>query len=297
MTPDDPVVIVLDDNPISAGVLKALDELGCMNFVTPSIRPIHQAFGPAVRDAAYDVSELAIVTALQAVEHRKPIIPLPITIAARFQHLCIVQDGDRDNFTPQDLRGKRVGVRAYSQTTGAWVRTILEMEYGVPASSIQWITQVSPHVLESTEPENVIRNKDALPLDEMLRRGIVDAAIFGNDMPGHSWIKPVIDNPHEVALASYYKFDVVPINHIIAVSREFAQRDPEAVKLIYRLFGESKSMLSDPSKPDLLPFGPVEMRSSVEALLGSARSQGLIKRPLSFDDIFGEGIKLVGAWT
>ena len=43
----------------------------------------------------------------------------------------IAYDGERGPKSPKDIEGKRVGVRAYTQTTGAWVRGILGEAYGV----------------------------------------------------------------------------------------------------------------------------------------------------------------------
>ena len=37
---------------------------------------------------------------------------------------------------PKDLQGKRIGVRSYTQTTGVWMRGILQNEYGVDPGSV-----------------------------------------------------------------------------------------------------------------------------------------------------------------
>jgi hypothetical protein len=50
--------------------------------------------------------------------------------------------------TPADLKGKRVGIRSFTTTTGAWIRGILANDYGVDLDSIRWITFEEPHVAE-----------------------------------------------------------------------------------------------------------------------------------------------------
>ena len=93
------------------------------------VEPIHNAFAPMAQRQVYDLSEMAIFTYLQAVTYGKPIILVPMVLAARHQHGCIVFNKEfHKSMTPADLHGRKVGVRAYTQTTGAWVRNILSRE-------------------------------------------------------------------------------------------------------------------------------------------------------------------------
>src|SRR5580698_6640422 len=92
-----------------------------IELVFEDVEPIHRAFAPMARRQAYDVSELAIVTYLQAKAYGKPVL-LPTVVAARFQQGCIIYNAERGKLDVGSLAGKKVGVRAYSQTTGVWVR-------------------------------------------------------------------------------------------------------------------------------------------------------------------------------
>ena len=42
---------------------------------------------------------------------------------------------------PNGLEGKRIGIRSYTQTTGIWVRGILQHEYGVDLNKVTWVVQ------------------------------------------------------------------------------------------------------------------------------------------------------------
>ena len=44
--------------------------------------------------------------------------------------------------SPKDIEGRRVGVRTYAQTTGLWVRGILQHDYGVDLDKVEWMTIV-----------------------------------------------------------------------------------------------------------------------------------------------------------
>src|SRR5215207_11162798 len=103
---------------------------------------------PMVREQRFDVSEIAIATFLQAKAHGKPLVLLPVVLAARFQQSALLCRADRDIRGPGDLAGRRVGVRAYSQTTGVWLRGILADAYGVPPEEVRWITFEDAHVAE-----------------------------------------------------------------------------------------------------------------------------------------------------
>lgn len=257
------------------------------------IKPIHRAFRPMVMEAAFDVTELAIITAIQAVDHGKPIIPLPVTVASRFQHKCIVQNAEHGKLDPRDLPGRRVAVRAYSQTTGAWVRTILAMEFGVASESVFWVTQEAPHVAEATEPPNVLRDPDGAGPAELLANGQVDAAIFGRDLPSDPWVRPLIEDPDAVARASYQRSRIVPVNHVIAVARDFAERRPDLVKYVYRTFAASRPLAFENEQLELHPFGCDEMRHSVDVLLRNAAAQKLTTKLMTFEEVFGEAAQLL----
>ena len=281
------VKIALGKTSISKLFLEA--ETGPLNLVHQAVSPIHRAFRPMTEEAAFDVSELAIVTAIQAVEYGRDIVPLPVTVASRVQHKCIIQNNKCSNFAPSDLVGKRVAVRAYSQTTGAWVRTILDTEYGLDCTQIEWITQEPPHVASALEPSNVVRDPNGASPYDLIFAGDVAAAIFGNDLPDEPWATSIIPNAEQAGKASLEKSGIVQINHIIAVSRSFFEQRQDQVKKIMLGFDTARRQLSA-DKQRMLPAGLDEMQTSVETLLRSVYRQGLISRPMSFHDIFGEAL-------
>ena len=87
------------------------------------------AFKDVVRHLKYDVAELAIVTFLQAKAHGKPLVLLPAVVVGALPHPFLVYNAERGRISPADLKGKRVGIRAYSVTTAAWVRGVLQNEH------------------------------------------------------------------------------------------------------------------------------------------------------------------------
>src|SRR5208282_1692261 len=95
------------------------------------VNPVYKAFFMMVREQRFDVCEMALVTYLQAKAYNKPLVLMPATMMGRFQHGTMLYNAERGTLRPEDLPGKRVGVRAFSQTTGVWIRGILWKDYGL----------------------------------------------------------------------------------------------------------------------------------------------------------------------
>lgn len=266
-------------------------QLNCLD-----IEPIHRAFAPMARTQAYDVSELAIATYLQAKAYGKPLIMLPTVLAARLQQGCIVYNKKhRPNLQVQDLAGARVGVRAYTQTTGMWVRAILDETYGVAPGKINWITFENGHLEEYQDPVFVTKAPAGKEMLQMLMDGELDAAIFGNDLPRHEDIAPVIANHAEADKAWQAEHGFVPINHIAVIHRAVAEAHPESVRKIYQLFRQGKASTTSPAElSKKLPDGIDALRRPLEMTLAFCEKQLLLPRRITVDDIFADCLEFLG---
>ena len=80
--------------------------------------PIIGAFRRMVRDLEFDVCEMAPTTYMIARARGAPYIALPIFLMRRFHHGGFVVRPEAGIRQPKDLEGNKVGVRAYSVTTG-----------------------------------------------------------------------------------------------------------------------------------------------------------------------------------
>src|SRR5258707_12043000 len=154
-----------------------------VDFDFVEVKVANQLFKQVVREAAYDLAELAIVTYLQARTYGKPYVLLPAVVVGRGQHHTIAYNAERGALKPSELAGKRVGVRAYTVTTGTWVRGILEQDYGVDLDKVEWITFEDPHVAEYRDPDWVKRAPPGKELLRMLLDCELDAAVLGNKIP------------------------------------------------------------------------------------------------------------------
>src|ERR687884_231618 len=85
-----------------------------LDFCGP--KQAYEGFKPMVGEGAFDASELAIVTFLQARAYGKPLVALPAFVLGRFQHGLIGYNAEKGELSPKDIEGRRGGVRAYPQT-------------------------------------------------------------------------------------------------------------------------------------------------------------------------------------
>ena len=154
-----------------------------VDFDFVEVKVANNLFKKIVREAAYDFAELAIVTYLQARTYGKPYVLLPAVVVGRGQHHTIAYNAERGLLKPSELAGKRVGVRAYTVTTGTWVRGILAQDYGVDLDKVEWVTFEDPHVAEYRDPDTVKRAPPGKELVQMLLDGELDAAVVGDKLP------------------------------------------------------------------------------------------------------------------
>ena len=132
------------------------------------VAPIVGAFRRMVRDLEFDVCELAPTTYMIARALGAPFIALPIFLMRRFHHGGFVVRPDSGIEQPQDLEGRRVGVRAYSVTTGVWTRGIFVNEYSLESSKVTWVVDDEEHVTSLKLPPNVVHAPDRKSLAIMM---------------------------------------------------------------------------------------------------------------------------------
>ena len=253
------------------------------------VKVSNTAFKPLVREAKFDLGELAIVTYLQAKAYGKPYVLIPATVLGRGQHHTIAYNPQRGPLNASDLVAKRVGVRAYTQTTGAWVRGFLADDYGIDPTKVHWVTFEDPHLAEFKDPGFVTRAPESKTLVQMLLDGELDAAIVGDNLPDPR-LAPLIPDADAVARKWAEMHGGVPINHMMVVRGTISKSRPDLVKEIYRMLRESRRAVPPPDGGVLDPwrFGVEANRASLEIIIDYSFRQKLIPRIFSVDELFDD---------
>ena len=266
--------------PLKSGALRSER----FDFEFTEIVPVWDGFKGMIRDDKYDVSEMAVVTYLLAKAHGKPLALLPAAMIGRFQHPYAIYNATKGPMTPADLNGKRVGIRSFTTTTGAWIRGILANDYGVDLDSIDWVTFEEPHVAEySDTTQRAPEGKKIVP---MLLDGELDAVL--GESSSDPRIKPLFGDPAAEAKRWHAKHGVVPINHLVVMRSADVAADPGTAREVYRLLRDGKRMAGAPADPDPVPFGIEANRASLSLIADYAFQQRLLPCRLTVDDMFAE---------
>jgi 4,5-dihydroxyphthalate decarboxylase len=270
---------LLGDHPGTSALKKGSikSDLVACDFVDYS--PTNKGFKPMVREQAFDVSEMAIVTYLMAKSFGKPMVLLPNVVVARFQHAYALYNAKQGMMKPADLNGKRVGIRSFTTTTGAWLRGILANDYGVDFDSIDWVTFEDAHVAEFKDTTK--RAPAGKQIAQMLIDGELDAVL--GEKVEHPDLKPLFADAAAEEKIWSAKHKVMPINHMVVVSQKLSETNPAAVREMHRLLAESAKASSAAPR-----FTADEMRRSLELITHYTAQQGLIPRAYAVDELFDD---------
>ena len=282
--------------------------------------PIVAAYRRMVRDLEFDVCEMAPTTYLIARAHGAPYIGLPIFLMRRFHHAGFVVRPDAGIRVPKDLEGKKVGVRAYSVTTGVWTRGIFVNEYGLDSAKVTWVVDDEEHVASLALPPNVIHAPAGQSLAGMMASGELQAGFTGRagigragppvagweasgpaDAPVYS---ELIADAANVEAAWFARTGIYPIHGMVVVKTQVLAKHPRIARSLFNAFLEAKNAYlrrligggadtPDDARyralsacvGDPLPYGLAANRPSIAALATYALQQGLLPVPMSMNEM------------
>jgi 4,5-dihydroxyphthalate decarboxylase len=270
---------LLGDHPGTSALKKGAIKSDLVELDFVDYTPTNKGFKPMVREQAFDVAEMAIVTYLMAKSFGKPMVLLPNVVVARFQHAYALYNAKLGTLKPAGLNGKRVGIRSFTTTTGAWLRGILANDYGVDLNSIDWVTFEDAHVAEFKDTTK--RAPAGKQIVQMLVDGELDAVL--GEKVEHPDLKPLFADAAAEERAWFAKHKVQPINHMIVVSDSLSAKHPDVVREVQRLLAESAT--ASPASPR---FSADEMRHSLGLITDYTAQQGLIPRAYAVEELFDD---------
>jgi 4,5-dihydroxyphthalate decarboxylase len=283
-----------------------------------TVKPQIGAFRRMVRDVEFDVCEIAPTTYIIARAYGSPFKALPIFVVRRFHHSGLLVRPDAGIHKPKDLEGKKVGVRAYSVTTGVWTRQVLIDEFGVDNAKITWVVDDEEHVRQLKLPANVTHAPEGRALADMMAAGEISAGFAaaagigrtGNPTGGWQEVEANYPDllPDAAALeADYYRrTGVYPMHGTIVVKDSVLAEHPWVAASLFKAFsaakdawvaqlnrGEAKGetaerygALRQIVGADPLPYGIEPNRATIEALAKTAYAQKLTPRLMSLAETF-----------
>jgi 4,5-dihydroxyphthalate decarboxylase len=267
--------------------------------------------------------EMSISSFIRAKSQGAPLFALPIFLKRGLVQRSLFCSFDSTLVSPEQLRGKRVGLVYSNSSMATWMRGVLEEEYKLSRSSPQWftLTPSSPRTFVETKLAEIPKEfvgeeieaweeldgyahkleRRELFLISLLEKGELDAVVSYKTRIAANNIRPLL--PTEEKFWSHYqKRGVYPINHIFVMQEEVFSKYPNIFSNLLSLFKESHklwlnylpeekrgAMEKEVNRLGWDPFayhlGEVEKRS-LETFIDYLIKEKVIPRKISLDKLF-----------
>jgi 4,5-dihydroxyphthalate decarboxylase len=317
--------LAITSNPRTRPVIDGRVKPDGIDFAT-TVLGAGEIFWRQLSFAEFDVSEMSM-SELMMIRARgdERFVGLPVFTTRRFYHTGILVRRDARIDSPADLRGKRVGVPEYVQTSALWNRGVLENEFGVAPKEMIFFMERLPArshagAIGFKAPPGVTINQ--IPVEQnigtMMLSGTLDACISYIRSPGlidrseadlesHPDVKPLFPEPAAEGIRYYKKTGIYPINHGMVVKRTVFEREPWVVINILKAFHEANDIAEKERRehvayhletglvpPDyrkalstrVITHGLKANRSTLETAARYSHQQGLTPRVMAMEDLF-----------
>ncbi len=281
-----------------------------------------ESFHRAFRFSEFDVSEISMSSYLMTTARGDAhYVAVPAFVSRLFRHSGIYIRTDRGIVSPQDLKGRTIGLPEYQMTANVWIRGILEDEYGVRPSDIRW----RRGGLEEAGREE--RARITLPddvdyaaiaehrtLSDMLAKGEIDGLLSARApscfLAGAPHVGRLFPDYPATEEAYFRKTRIFPIMHAIGIRRSLVERHPWLAVSVYKAFLKAKQVcmkelgqighlatslpwsvaeydrLKRVMGEDYWSYGAAENRHVLETLARYSCAQGLSARKLDVSEMF-----------
>jgi 4,5-dihydroxyphthalate decarboxylase len=267
-----------------------------------------------IRNRDFDMAETSASSYVVAKDQGQAVTALPVFLHRRFRHGFVFINTTKGIRKPNDLIGRKVGIKSFLVTAGHWMRGILEHEYGVPHKSVEYFAELDEDIEFTPHADlKITRLPHAKSVETMLAEGELDAVIHS------SIIKPFAAKDPRVGrlfpdfkneeITYYKKTGIFPIMHVLGVKQEIVDQHPWVPINMFQAFQRAKAIaVARMANPRIVPLawyregweeqeqilGPDpweyglgdKNRHTIETLAGYSYEQGLTRRRLTADDLF-----------
>ena len=280
--------------------------------------PPSEIFFRMCRYREFDLSEMSMGAHMFLIgAGESPFVGMPAFPSRVFRHSMVYANADSGVEEAADFNGRRVAIREWGMTAVVWIVGILEEEYGLDPSAVEWVAALEPRVPVPMPPGARVRYmKRGRTISDMLESGEVDGALVHQApacfLNGSPRVKRLFPDYRAVETAYYRRTGIHPMMHCVVLRRAIHKRNPWVLRSVYEAMREARektlAALSDngalsamiPFLPAVMdetralfgenfwPYGVEANRRALEKLAAYAHRQGLTPRPLEVEELFGE---------
>ncbi len=284
--------------------------------------PVEETFWRTAHFQEFDVSEMSMGSyMIRRAKGIDDLVAIPVFPSRMFRHSYYYVSAKSGITRPEELKGCRMSVPEYQITAAIWMRGILEHDYGVAPKDMQWYSGglYTPGRVEKqqiTLPTGVVLQSipEGRTLSEMIATGEVDAMMSARApltfRDGTDRVRRLFPNFREVEREYFKRTRIFPIMHTVVIKQEVLEKHPWVAMNMYKAFVAAKDEFQNSFKDDsamrlmlpgmiadleeaedlmgkdFWPYGLEPNRHVLETLMGYAREQGLLEKPLVLDELF-----------
>jgi len=270
----------------------------------------HERF---LQDFEFDAAELSLSSYLIAIDQGLPVHAVPIFPRRLFSQSQMYKNIHCGISSPADLAGKKIALSAYQNTLGVRAKGDLTHYYGVPSSSVTWITPGKEVVDVKLPVDLKIETRGTMAeIEQEFVEGKIQAMFVsrlpkpfrnGNPNLARLFVDPQAEEERYLREQGYF-----PIMHVLAFKKELAQRHPELPRALYEIFEQARERAAqrwlDPNwsmvmwgrrelerQEKLCGFDPWQNgleanRKNIEQFALYSHEQGLTRRQLTPEELF-----------
>jgi 4,5-dihydroxyphthalate decarboxylase len=224
-----------------------------------------------------DLSEFNVVGYLMDRQEDDDLVALPVYPHRRFRHGFAFVRAESGVERPEDLAGRRVGIRGRAPAAVIWLRGILADFYGLGYDSVEWIDNFEVLGTPSghrPDGDLSIAANNAL-VDGMLLDGELDAVLSPSFPPafvrGDPRIRRLFPDYKREEIAYFRRTGIFPIMHVVVLRRSLVAAHGWVPSSMAAAFEEAKaSAYRRVRNPRTLPLAFFQSEwEEQEALLGA----------------------------
>jgi 4,5-dihydroxyphthalate decarboxylase len=317
--------LAITSNPRTWPIIDGRVKFDGIDFTNTVLGPA-EIFWRQLSFAEFDVSEMSM-SELMMIRARGDdrFVGIPVFTTRRIYHTGIFVRKDAKIDKPADLKGKRMGVPEYIQTSALWTRGVLENEFGVAPKDMTFFMERVPGrshagAMGFKAPPGVVINQipPEKSIGSMMLSGEIDACMSYNrhqdiidrsaaDLENHPDIKPLFPDSVAEAIRYHKATGTYPINHGMVVKRELFERAPWVVINILKAFNQANDITDSERHehvayhlesglvpPDyrkalatrLVKHGITANRAVLETVAKYSNQQGLTPRVMTMEELF-----------
>jgi 4,5-dihydroxyphthalate decarboxylase len=320
-----PLSMCLSDNPRTRPLRDGRVKADGIDLAVSTAHP-SEMFWRQLHFAEFEISEMSMSSLLMAIANGdKRWVALPVFTSREFFHTRIMVRTDRGINKPEDLKGKRVAVPEYQQTSALWARGVLQHEFGVTAFDMDWYMERTEEMSHAGatgfQPPKGLKFQH-IPANENIGQWLVEGKVDATllylnevnlidrstyDISKDPNIRLLFPDIQAEGVRYYKKTDMYPVNHCVVIQRQTVEKNPWIVLNIFKAFEEARNLVNTQTREgaamyfdlDLLPsdrrgvlntdpyqYGAKANRRMLESLMQYSFEQGLTPRKLTLEEVF-----------